>query len=175
MTTTTETRLIESKYGRGIGAPAPVSTLVNMLGQWDKEGFKLMSVKLCQPLNAAAVAVKNEQDEIAWLKELGITADNENWLMSGDTGTSSLTIYSVMTGHASDRHDVPYDPADFGRCYRLLKRHPEFRSRMGEVADKYPKWQGLVDAWSELTALYEEELPSGKAPKLYARIQTLIK
>lgn len=99
------------------------------------------------------------------------------WLGNGDIGVSSATIWTVMMGRkASPRwgHDVPHDPADFGRCYRLLKAMPLWRSRLGEVAVRFPEWQRLVDAWDELTALYEEELPSGSAPKLYRRIKECI-
>lgn len=65
------------------------------------------------------------------------------------------------------------DPADFGRCYRLLKIMPSWRPRLPEVAALFPKWTGLVSAWDELTALYEEELPRRRCPKLYVRMQEL--
>lgn len=106
------------------------------------------------------------------------TADGEahQWLENGDTGVSSKTIWSVMMGSGQDRlgSDVPHDPDDFGRCYRLLKVMPAWRARLGEVAAKHPAWRGLVDSWDELTALYEEELPKKSAPKLYARMRQLI-
>jgi hypothetical protein len=96
------------------------------------------------------------------------------WLMSGDTGMSSKTILSVMENtplpHGAS---VPYDPSDFGRCHRLLAAFPLYRLRLPQVAEKYPAWVGLVRKWDELTKLYEEELPSGRCPKLYARMQEL--
>ena len=97
------------------------------------------------------------------------------WLRNGDTGTSSETIWAVMMRQHSPKHgpDIPYDPSDFGRCYRLLKVMPEWVARMPEVAAKYPKWKPFVDAWDELTAMYEKELPKGTAPKLYARMKEL--
>jgi hypothetical protein len=80
-----------------------------------------------------------------------------DWLMSRDTGISSKTICSVLTGSkAPDWHDTPGDPDDFGRCYRLLALFPDWRARMPEVAAKYPKWGPMVAAWDELTALYEQ-------------------
>jgi hypothetical protein len=95
------------------------------------------------------------------------------WITNGDTGTSSETIWGVMMGRPVRREDIPYDPADFGRCYRLLKVMPSWRARLSEVADKYSQWKPLIDAWDELTALYEKELPSGLCPKLYARMRQL--
>lgn len=97
------------------------------------------------------------------------------WMRNGDTGVSSETIWHVMTGETVRSHGIPWDPSDFGRCYRLLKVMPSWRGRMPEVADRFPEWRPLVDAWDELTALYEEEAPNhtGPAPKLYARMQEL--
>lgn len=98
------------------------------------------------------------------------------WLTNGDTGTSSMTIWHVLMKRtmAIDRWpDVPHDPADFGRCHRLLNVMPSWRARLPEVAETHPKWKPLVEAWDELTALYEAELPSGTCPKLYQRMQEL--
>lgn len=79
-----------------------------------------------------------------------------DWLMSGDVGISSKTIFSVMTGSvAPEWADTPGDIDDFGRCYRLLARFSEWRKRMPEVSAVYPKWGPMVAAWNELTKLYE--------------------
>lgn len=99
--------------------------------------------------------------------------DAEAWIKNGDTGISSETIWSVLSGHPVRRTGVPWDPADFGRCYRLLKAIPGWRGRLSEVASRHHDWKPLIEAWDELTALYEEELPKGKAPKLYERMQAL--
>lgn len=106
------------------------------------------------------------------------TADGDviGWLTNGDTGTSSLTIYHVMIGrpHAPNFWpNVPADAGDFGRCYRLLKVMPSWRARLPEVAATHPSWLALVEAWDELTALFEQESPSGRYPKLSARMRQL--
>jgi len=93
--------------------------------------------------------------------------DPHAWIVGGDTGTSSETIWAVMMGVPRKRGaDVPYDPDDFGRCYRLLKLMPEWRPRLPEVAAAYPRsaWGQLVDRWDEMTALYERVIgPRGNA------------
>lgn len=102
------------------------------------------------------------------------------WLFSGDAGTSSKTICRVMIGQALPEKsmgvDVPLDPSDFGRCYRLLKKFPEWRKRLDEVAGKYPHWKPFVRDWDALTSLYEEESTNrdGRAPRLYAKITELL-
>lgn len=95
------------------------------------------------------------------------------WLTKNDTGISSLTIWRTLMGQTPERADIPYDPSDFGRCHRLLNVMPAWRARLGEVAARYPKWQPFVDEWERLTALFEEEAPSGQCPKLYARMREL--
>ena len=98
------------------------------------------------------------------------------WLRNGDTGVSSKTIFSVFVpGYDAGHEDIPHDPSDFGRCYRLLKIEPSWRARLSEVSDRFPEWKPFVEAWDELTALYEEELPKRNCPKLYHRMQELRK
>lgn len=99
------------------------------------------------------------------------------WERSWDTGISSRAIFDTFMGYglSSFGGGVPRDPADFGRCYRLLKvAPPEWRANLSRVAERYPAWRPLVERWAELEALYEEELPTGKAPKLYALMQELV-
>jgi len=101
------------------------------------------------------------------------------WLQGKDTGISSKTIFAVMTGTVDMgpfSGGIPYDPSDFGRCYRLLQHFPQWRARLPEVARRHPEWGPMVEAWDELTALYEQEAPNhrGTAPKLYERMQELV-
>jgi hypothetical protein len=97
------------------------------------------------------------------------------WIRSGDTGISSETIWSVMMGEPPPGRggSIPYDPADFGRCHRLLALFPEWRHRLPEVEAHDPMWGPLVREWDALTALYLEELPTGEGRKLWARMQEL--
>jgi hypothetical protein len=95
------------------------------------------------------------------------------WLQGPDTGYSSKTICRVAIGDTPEHPSTPMDPSDFGRCHRLLKLFPWMRAKLPAVADGYPAWGPLVREWDTLTALYEEELPSGTAPKLCARMKEL--
>lgn len=99
------------------------------------------------------------------------------WLNCGDTGLSSRAIYWVMCGApVGAPRSHPVDPDDFGRCYRLLHAPwaASWRERIGEMAARSPEWRRLSGAWNELEALYELELPTGKCPRLYARMQELL-
>lgn len=99
------------------------------------------------------------------------------WLCGGSTGMSSATIWSVMTAvplhNIERRMGIPHDPSDFGRCHDLLELFPEWKPRLKEVGTVHPEWKPFTDAWDELEALYAEELPLEKAPKLYARLKEL--
>ena len=110
---------------------------------------------------------------------MAVISDNlNNWLANGDRGISSEAIASHLTGinfvsgHWFSTH--PVDPSDFGRCMELLDAVPEFRPRLKEMAEVSPIWAGLVECWDELERLYREEVSTGKAPKLYDRMQEII-
>lgn len=78
------------------------------------------------------------------------------WLLGGDTGSSSKTICSVLSGAGGSIADPPRDPDDFGRCYRLLRFIPEFRSRLFEVGARLPMWRPMIEAWDELEDRYAQ-------------------
>lgn len=82
------------------------------------------------------------------------------WLSNGDTGISSETIWSVLTGHPVNRTGWPSDPSDFGRCYRLLQVMPSWRARLGEVSARFPKtpWVALIARWDDVARLYEQQI-----------------
>lgn len=107
------------------------------------------------------------------------STDIESWYTNGDTGTSSLVIAHVLHRpnklftNGTLKEDVPRDPADFGRCVRLLDLMPQWRALLPAVADVSPAWRAMVQHWSELEALYREEAPLGTAPKLYERLAKL--
>lgn len=102
-----------------------------------------------------------------------------DWANGPDSGLSSKTIVQILTGaFVLGRWGfyAPADPDDFGRCHRVLKRFPELRSRLSEVAERCEQWVPLVSEWDALTRLYEEELAeaTGSMPRLYARMRELL-
>lgn len=98
------------------------------------------------------------------------------WLHSWDTGIASKTLCAFFTGGSIPIADrgVPHDPDDFGRCYRLLAKFPEWKLRFPQFVAKHPEWTALVANWEHLEKLYEEELPTGSAPKLYDFMKALV-
>jgi hypothetical protein len=46
-----------------------------------------------------------------------------------------------------------------------------WRARIGEMARYGGAWAALVGVWEELEALYQAELPTGRAPQLYAKMR----
>jgi hypothetical protein len=96
------------------------------------------------------------------------------WLNGNDTGRSSLAIVSVMEGGIARAYSYPLDPADLGRCIRLLALAPEYRQRLHEMKTVSPEWAALVDHWKELERLYHSEAASGKARQCYDRMHELL-
>ena len=99
------------------------------------------------------------------------------WRLGPDTGSSSKTIWHVMTGipfnEKNDHADIPWDPSDFGRCHRLLELAPEWKSQLYKLGNKYPRWRPLVENWDKMTELYLRDLPTGKSTELYELMGTL--
>lgn len=119
----------------------------------------------------AAMAVDDEQVKAG----IGLQA----WLASDDTGISGLTMAAALYlagkyAFTPQRWCHPWDPSDFGRCHRFLEAVPGSRERLPEMKTVSPVWATLVDNWDEITRLYLEELPTGKAPKCYALMDKLI-
>ncbi len=102
-----------------------------------------------------------------------------DWLLSGDTGISSKVMFHVLSGRKGGDtrgwFNWPHDPSDFGRCFRMLAKFPEWRGRIGEVSAACPGWGPMIAAWDELESLWHEEIHrlDGNAPKLYARMKAL--
>lgn len=108
--------------------------------------------------------------EIASSPNSGIAA----WRRTDHVGASS-DFMAAKLGNAGIRdYAHPHDPSDFGRCLTLLEAAPELREKLPQMAQESKQWAALVAHWSELEALWAEESPTGKAPKLYAKMQELL-
>ncbi len=102
----------------------------------------------------------------------------QQWRHGPDTGMSSITIWKTLrNGQPPEATDsefgVPHDPDDFGRCSRLLAIFPEGREAITLLGQHHRVWLPFANFWEELEALYQEEAPSGNAPKLWARMREL--
>lgn len=98
---------------------------------------------------------------------MNVSKELLTWLVSHDTGRSSLTM-------VSRNFDLPiYDPSwsyphdadDFGRCYRLLKADPKIKIEKMKGFNRI--WDDLVDMWQELTDMYEQSEGRGIYRKIY--------
>lgn len=131
---------------------------------------------ICRDKEAAATW-RAEIDERVRRGAKEITPDM--WLQGTDTGISSKTIFFVMTGrhwlNARFGPDVPHDPSDFGRCYRLLELFPAWEDRLQEVAARHVEWTPFVREWARMKKLYERDLPTGLCTELYLLMQGLKK
>jgi hypothetical protein len=76
------------------------------------------------------------------------------WIAGDDVGISSKNIWCVMMGCKPTWVDIPYDPADFGRCYRLLRLIPDWVPKLYLMAEKYHIWRPMIANWVELTDMY---------------------
>ncbi len=184
----------EWPHGRVIRGGLPVSEMGALFKVFNEEqGYNLLDSGIGTTLGRNVFVLVSEESGRAWRAE--IEAENlkrfpdhplKRWLYGVDTGTSSLTIASVLDAETFSKVRLsvatgkdgcagfPHDPDDFGRCYRLLEIMPEWRARLSEVAAQCPDWAPLIAAWAELEDLWREETAAGKdCPKLFARMKDL--
>lgn len=86
--------------------------------------------------------------------ERGIPVAALRWVGDGDTGASSLALWSHMATGAGGDARYPRDASDFGRCQRLLDRAPAWRARIGEMTQYGPEWAALAERWDALEAAF---------------------
>lgn len=81
---------------------------------------------------------------------MGLTA----WLASDDTGLSSRFMASKLTGMFEAKYAYPRDPADFGRCLRLVEAVPELESKIRDMSQHGKEWAVVVAHWHEWVAAH---------------------
>lgn len=104
------------------------------------------------------------------------------WLLRGDIGISSECMAYTALGlwrHLdwSDRWP-PSDPADLGRCLRLLKRLPWVRKEAFPKLRRQKRWSRLIKNWDALAAQMEAEVgihweKGSTAPLTYEAMQRI--
>ena len=99
------------------------------------------------------------------------------WLFSHDTGMSSKAILGQMLAGVSDG-SYPSDPADLGRCLRLLEKFPHWERRIVEMAKYGPVWAVYAVHWVELRDMMADEVgidwsKGREARKTYDRMKAL--
>lgn len=91
-------------------------------------------------------------------------------LMTGETGLSSKTMICIHTGNEMDGKwgfYAPRDVSDFRRCWELLQLVPEVKNSFALIAEKCPKFKGVIENWDVISAAYKRERGSGKCPETY--------
>jgi hypothetical protein len=82
------------------------------------------------------------------------------WIIYGETGISSKTMWAAITGAVSQElesgyFDIPHDSDDFSRCYKFWKQCNLTREQLNKVKETFNWWAPYIDHWDELAAMYE--------------------
>ncbi|PHI31203.1 hypothetical protein [Budvicia aquatica] len=115
---------------------------------------------------AAANSICNELSKpiVKASNRMGLSA----WLTSDDTGLSSKFMASVLSGQFITENRYPLDPADFGRCVRLIRAVPELEPSLSQMRDFGKEWAAVVNNWSYWTQLYDNK----QGEELYKEMKT---
>lgn len=117
------------------------------------------------------------------MRGLSLPAGAAEWLASGERGSSSNTMFSVLTGVVACRdgyYSYPLDPSDLRRCRLLLDAVPALKLVLQDMRHTSSEWAGLIDAWQEICTTMNEEAPDWataegwSCPRTYALIKKAI-
>lgn len=72
------------------------------------------------------------------------------WLASGKTGASSLSIVARLTGQGKQTGCYPADESDFNRCEYLLEMVPDLLPNLNMMVDVNAYWAALIPQWEEI-------------------------
>jgi hypothetical protein len=103
----------------------------------------------------------------------------DEWIINGEVGTSSKTMWSVLKGiatgkeHCNWNFDYPHDPDDFRRCLLFYKNCNLIKEDLQKIGTILKWWKPFIDNWDVMVKLYEEESPKRSCPKLYELMQKL--
>ena len=150
-----------------LNLPAPISVVVASSRAFKQEHAK------CKPrAQGQACTLCFDFGHVADVCEIQYRGDLPALGDRPDTGISStaiarrlqskITVVSFTSTGQSAFGNHPADPADFGRCHRLLHAMPGWRARISEMAAQSSVWANLVRHWDELEALYLERVPDGQ-------------
>ena len=85
-------------------------------------------------------------------------SDLLGWLLSDDTGCSSMAICAWMLGKDYSHGFPPSDESDRGRCIRLLELMPEWVERLDEMKEISKNWAEQIDLIKLSLSSHSEEV-----------------
>ena len=88
----------------------------------------------------------------------GLTKRAMQWKEHGETGASSNAMWHCLMEDSNFIICHPWDPDDFGRCYKLLQAVPEWKNELHKLKSLSLVWSRLVDNWDVLTEMYEKNV-----------------
>lgn len=148
-----------------------IELLAAIWKELERQGINGAIPRIANVTIAAAndIIAECARDPVMASDSMGLDA----WLRSDDTGLSSRYMASRLSSRNNKEYGWPHDPDDLGRCIRLLVACPELKNRLSEMESWGQHWKALYSKWDELTSLFNEEFPSGRAPRTYKLMEQI--
>lgn len=87
------------------------------------------------------------------------------WLFNARTIPASRAMVAHLAGirlvNVHDRTRHPEDPVDFAFCAAVLDDFPEWRGRLGTLAELSPAWAIAAERWNEIADSLAREAAAG--------------
>lgn len=133
-------------------------------------------------LQALRAAGAPAAERSARVSHPGLSEAAVKWLANGRRGTSSNTIFTVLTGVDALKGwgaDNPHDPDDLDRCLALLEAVPELRPKLPLMAQVSPAWAALIAHWDQIERSHLDEVGLGwtkakSAPRTYKLMRRVL-
>lgn len=81
------------------------------------------------------------------------------WLAGDDTGISSEALaFTFLSVKRIPYLNPPADPADLGRCLRLIRKVPAVREMVDVLGNKHRGWRKAACVWDQLAKCMKAEV-----------------
>lgn len=99
-------------------------------------------------LRALGIVGEGRQREVDEARAAGLSEGSVAWVLRGERGVSSESIFSYLTGvelRPREAYACPRDAADLSRCRLLIESSSECADRLGRLAELGPEWAELAE------------------------------
>ena len=121
-------------------------------------------------------------EEVEAARKAGLSLEAVDWILHGERGASSETVFTILTGVRlieKSKYQAPSNADDFRRCRLLLESVPGLTEKLKVMSCVSPAWGDLVEQWNKISSLMDSEAPEwrkgkGNVPRTSNMIKSVV-